>query len=101
MIVKKKFLGGKDKIDTESITFEKFYQVDVYEGKGTLQLLEPNMMQLIIDSDIAAFEFSDSSVALYYTLYNPDQERLDKMLEYGLKIAEQVNRNFPMGKYEK
>lgn len=99
LIVRRNYMGGNDEVDTESVDFEKLYQVDIYEGKGTLQLLDPNMIQLINDSGIVAFEFSDSSVALYYTLYKPTRDQLDNMLETGLKIAEQVDRNFPMSKY--
>ncbi len=101
MIVRRNYLGGKDELNTESVNFEKLYHVDIYEGHGTLQLLDPMMIQLITDSGVAAFEFSDNSVVLYFTLYNPNQDQLDKMLEVGLKIAEQVDRNFPMSKYEK
>lgn len=101
LIVRRDYLGGKDEIDTESINFEKLYHVDVYEGKGTLQLLDPMMIQLIMESGIAAFEFSNSSVALYYTLHKPTLDQLDHMLEVGSKIAEQVDLNFPLGKYEK
>ena len=101
LIVRRNYLGGRDEIDTESHNFEKIYHVDVYNGHGTLQLLDPMMIQLIMDSGISAFEFSDSSVALYYTLYKPSRDQLDKMLGVGLKVAEQVDRNFPLGKFNK
>ena len=99
MIVRRSYLGGQDEVDIESVNFEKLYHIDVYEGRGTLQLLDPMMIQFIMDSEIAAFEFSDSSVVLYHTLHKPKRDQLDNMLKVGLKVAEQVDRNFPLGKY--
>ncbi len=101
MIMRRSFLGGKDKVNVESINFEKLYHIDVYEGRRTLRLLDPMMIQIIMDSGVAAFEFSDKSAVLYYTLHKPNRDQLDNMLKVGLKVAEQVDRNFPLGKYEK
>lgn len=99
--VSKHHLAEADDIDTESRIFEKQYHVDVIDGHGTLQLLEPVMIEHITNSRISSFEFSDQSVVLLYLLANPPVQILDQMLEHGIKIAEQVDRNFPMGKYAK
>ncbi len=101
-LITKRFLGEKDRLDIESNKFEKIYNLDVSRKGSVLQLLDPVMLQLILDSDFPAFEFSDSSVILYsLKIYDLKYEKLDKYLDNGIKIAEQVDRNFPMGKYEK
>ncbi|MFA5135652.1 MAG: hypothetical protein WC505_07770 [Patescibacteria group bacterium] len=97
--ISKRRLAEHDDIDTESRVFEKLYHVDVIDGYGTLQLLEPVMIEHITNSGISSLEFSDQSVVLLYSLSHPPVQVLDRMLETGIKIAEQVDRNFPMGKY--
>ncbi|MFH0805012.1 MAG: hypothetical protein V1916_02340 [Patescibacteria group bacterium] len=99
--VHKRFIGHHDKLDTESVAFEKLYDVDVVREGKVLQLLDPVMMELILHSGISAIEFSDSSIILFHTIFPPTKEDLDKYLDCGIKIAEQVDRNFPLGKYEK
>lgn len=101
LAVYRTFVGNKDTVNTESRQFEKMYHVEARAGHGTLQLLDPVLIELITQSGIAAFEFSDSSVVLYYTMPTLKKDILDTMLDAGLKIAEQVDRNFPLGKYEK
>jgi len=92
---------SKDDVNTESGAFEKRYLVSVERGRGTLQLLEPQMIYLINESNFNIMEFSDSSVAVYFPTSKITLEVLDKVVEKAQKIAEQVDRNFPLGKYEK
>ncbi len=96
----RRFLGHHDTLDTESISFEKMYDLNVPRVGSVLQLLDPVMMELIIQSGISAIEFSDSSIVLIHTIFPPQHEDLDRFLEFGMKIAGQVERNFPLGKYE-
>lgn len=96
VLVTRKFIAGQDTHDTESHSFEDEYNVSS-EEKNILQLLDPVMMDLIHRSKVAAVEISDASVVLYYTLPRIDYEILDSLLEYGIKIAIQVDRNFPLG----
>lgn len=101
MDVYRTYVRKKDEVDTESNKFESLYHVDVNNGRGTLQLLDPVMIEIITESNIAAFEFSERSVALFYTINTISREKIDNMLKVGLKVAKQVDRNFPLGKYEK
>lgn len=100
ILITKKFIAGQDTHDTESRSFEKDYDVSS-EEKNVLQLLDPVMMDLIHRSKVAAVEISDASVVLYYTMPKISYETLDSLLDYGLQIAQQVDRNFPLSKYNK
>jgi hypothetical protein len=99
--VYRRFVQNIDRINTESNDFERLYHVETYSGHQTLQLLDPAMMQILIDNKLTAIEFSDSSIVLYYTMSAPKKEALDNLYDVGLKIAHQVEHNFPLGKYEK
>jgi hypothetical protein len=90
-----------DEVDTEWRDFEKRYDVNNFEDSLALQLLDPQMMQLILDSRVDAIEFSDSSFVMYELNKHTTAEVLDTLLEVGLKIAEQVDKNYPLGKYAK
>lgn len=98
--VSRRDLNEDDIINTESIHFEQRYNIHNTQDSLILQLLDPAMMALIIDSRVDAIEFSDSSILLYELNKHISIEVLDFMLEAGLKIAEQVDRNYPLGKYE-
>ncbi|XOU94632.1 MAG: hypothetical protein ACNFW9_01050 [Candidatus Kerfeldbacteria bacterium] len=100
MDVYRTYVRPKDEIDTESNSFERLYHIDVKNGQGTLQLLDPVMIEIITSSKIVAYEFSDRSVALFYTMHSISRDKIDQMLNVGIKVAEQVDRNFPLGKYE-
>ncbi|XOU94629.1 MAG: hypothetical protein ACNFW9_01035 [Candidatus Kerfeldbacteria bacterium] len=98
--ITKNFLGEKDKLDIESNEFEKLYNIDVSRKGLVLQLLDPVILELILDSGVTAIEFSESSIIIYsFKIYDLKYETLDHMLEKGIKIAEQVDRNFPLSKY--
>ncbi|MFA6098674.1 MAG: hypothetical protein WCV50_02775 [Patescibacteria group bacterium] len=101
LAVNRTYVSNKDEIHTESGQFEKLYHVDIIQGQGTLQLLDPVMIELITNSGVSAFHFSDSSAVLFYTMPAPSLEVLNNMLSNGLKIAEQVDHNFPLDRYEK
>lgn len=96
VLTTRRFLDDYDTLDTESRSFEKLYDINVRREGTALQLLDPVMMELIEHSDISALEFSDSSVALYHTLLPAKQEKLNSYAHWGMKIAEQVDRNFPL-----
>ena len=98
--VSRRDLNEDDVINTESIHFEQRYNIHNTQDSLILQLLDPAMMALIIDSRVDAIEFSDSSVVLYELNKHISIDVLNAMLEAGLKIAEQVDRNYPLGKYE-
>ncbi|MFA6098676.1 MAG: hypothetical protein WCV50_02785 [Patescibacteria group bacterium] len=98
LLVSRRFLEGEDKMDTESGQFERDYDINKDAGIQGLQLLDPVMMELIYNSKIASVEFSDSSVVLCYTQPQMDYEVMDNIMEYGVKMAEQVDRNFPLDK---
>lgn len=91
----KKFFRAPDMLDTESRDFEKTYDVHGMQDSMVLQLLDPAMMSLILDSGAAAVEISDASLVLYHTAEEPDLEMLEKYYTCGIKIAEQIDRNFP------
>ncbi len=97
VLVTRKFIGSRDTLDTESTSFEKLYEISGQRDHSILQLLDPVMMELILHSQISALEFSDRSVVLYHTIPPPRKETLDTYLYWGIKIAEQVDRNFPIG----
>jgi len=93
-----------DELDVESKDFNFKYGLDIEKGCESLQLLDPNMIEILTKFKLTAIEFSDSSVLLceIIELGRIDAEiKLDIFLHWGLEIAEQVDRNFPMGKYEK
>ena len=90
-----------DELDTEGREFEKHYDINNFEDSLALQLLDPHMMQLILDSHADAIEFSDSSLVIYELNKNTTAEVLDTLLNAGLQIAQQVDQNYPLGKYEK
>lgn len=101
LLIYKTHLRNIDNLNIESNEFEKKYHIDVRGGHGTLQLLDPNILHQIINSNLTALEFSDSSLVVYTTKLKPSVNDLNNMLHNALKIAEQVDRNFPLGKYEK
>lgn len=100
LLVAKRNFGTYIDIRTESRQFEKKYRVMANYGEHALQLLDPVMIDLINKSDIPALEFSDYSVVLYYPQLKGDVKLFDNFLDYGLKIAAQAERNFPLGKYK-
>lgn len=100
LLVTRKYLLERDVMDTESKAFEKLYNIDAKREGAVLQLLDPAMIELIMHSKIAAMEFSDSSVVLYNAHVWPMLDTLDILLENGLKIAKQADRNFPLGKFD-
>ncbi len=91
-----RFFDAKDTMDTESGSFEERYDLNTPRAGRVLQLLDPVMIELIDKSDIAGLEFGDRSVALYRTLLN-DPHEFDAMIDSGIGIAEQAERNFPTG----
>ncbi len=106
--VSRGIISAPDDWDTESNAFERGFQINSPNRAGMLQLLDPVMMDLVHHAAIAGLEFSDRSVALYHVCGEgfwgplaPDREKLNSMLYWGMKIAEQAGRNYPMGKYEK
>lgn len=96
--VTKKVIGGDDRMHIESGEFEKKYEIDVYAGAKVYQFLDPGMISLIMESNIMAVEFSGTSIVLYYTLHKASQDILDNLLEFGEKMANQIDRNFPLNK---
>lgn len=90
-----------DELNTEGRDFEKRYDVNNFEDSLALQLLDPHMMQLILDSHVDAIEFSDSSLVIYELNKHTTAEVLDALLNAGLQIAQQVDQNYPLGKYKK
>lgn len=101
IMLTRRFIGAKDMLDTESNKFEEKYEISNVKESWVLQLLDPVLMELAHKSNSSAIEISDSSVVLYYTLSEIDFDTLDIMLKDGIKIAEQIDRNFPLAKYEK
>ncbi len=95
-----KFFGADDTMDVESGSFENRYDLNVKREGAVLQLLDPVMIESLDKSHISGIEFGDSSVVLYLTVINNIGD-FDWMVEWGLKIAHQVDHNFPLGKYEK
>ncbi|XOU94633.1 MAG: hypothetical protein ACNFW9_01055 [Candidatus Kerfeldbacteria bacterium] len=100
-LVTRKYLYDFDKLDTESRYFEKLYDCNIQREGKILQLLDPVMIELIEYSSISAIEFSDSSIVLYSIIFPPKIEKINYLTYWGIKIADQVDRNFPMSKYEK
>ena len=88
-----------DQLTTESRSFESLYDTTDVTDSLVLQLLDPAMMQHIEATRADAIEFSDQSVALYELSEHVTYDVLDAMLEGGLRIAEQVDRNYPLAKY--
>jgi hypothetical protein len=86
-----------DQLTTESRTFESRYDITDVTDSLVLQLLDPAMVQLIEASRADAIEFSDQSVVLYEFSEHVTYDVLDARLEAGLKIAKQVDRNYPLG----
>ena len=104
IMAQKKILSlffNKDDIQTESRMFEGKYMVYVNGDHGTLQLLDPHMIHLLDESNFPIIEFSDSSVAIFLLKQDISSKELDIAISAGIDIAEQVDRNFPLGKYEK
>lgn len=99
--VSKHFLGQKDDMRTEYNAFEKKYHINVPASAKVLQLLDPNMIEIILKSEIGIVEFSDNSVSLIHTIFPPTIELLDRYLNFGKRIVHQLEHNFPLGKYEK
>jgi hypothetical protein len=99
--VAKKFIKHEDVLDIESAAFERKYDISNTQDSQVLQLLDPVLLQYVQESQCAAIEISDSSVLLLFTLSEIPLETLDAMLQAGLKIAEQVDRNFPLASYKK
>lgn len=96
VMVTRKFIAGTDSYVTESRDFEKQYEISQMNDSMMLQLLDPAMMDHIMQSKCAAIEISDASVALYYTLPKISAETIDNMFDHAMKIAVQVDRNFPL-----
>jgi hypothetical protein len=88
-----------DQLNTESRTFESRYDITDVSDSLVLQLIDPAMMQHIEASRADAIEFSDTSIVLYELSEHVTCDVLDAMLEGGLQIARQVDRNYPLGKY--
>lgn len=97
--VSRKDINEEDIINTESVAFEQRYNIHNTQDSMILQLLDPAMMHCIMESRVDAIEFSDSSIVLYELNKHISLEVLNAMLEAGLKIAEQVDRNYPLAKY--
>ena len=89
-----------DEFDTESISFENKYGLNTKREGTVLQLLDPNMIEIFRNNDIPGVEFGDQSLALYIPYCTIKMRDLEKYLLVVIKIAEQVDRNFPLGKYE-
>jgi hypothetical protein len=90
-----------DVLNTESADFEKRYDISNTQDSMVLQLLDPAMMDAIMQSRADAIEFSDSSVVFYEVSKHVTMETLDAMLAGAISIAKQVDRNYPLGKYAK
>ncbi len=97
--VTKKFVKDNDVLETESASFEKLYDISNTNDSQVLQLLDPVLIELIQQSQCSAIEISDASVLLYFTLSEISLDALDAMLQNGVKIADQVDQNFPLGSY--
>ncbi len=94
-------LQEADELDTESRAFEDRYDVNNFDDSLSLQLLDPHMIQLVEESRADAIEFSDSSVVIYELSQHTTTAVLEALLAAGLRIAEQVDRNYPLSKYAK
>lgn len=90
-----KVLPKPDVIDVEYIAYEGLYHTDAPFHGITLQLLDPRMIEILTDSEALAVDFSDTSIVVYTRVWPIDIHHFDLLLEQGLKIAEQVDRNFP------
>jgi hypothetical protein len=93
--VARKYMGTKDSLDIESHNIERFFHINAPEGSASLQLLDPVMLQLMFDSNAVAIEFGGSSFVMFFNTYPIKSEFLDKGLEFGKRIAQQVDRNYP------
>ena len=95
----KKKMGDEDVIDTESNQFEKTYDISRVRDSSILQLIDPSFMSLMLDANPDAVEISDKSLVLYHANPSINYDILDRFLEYGPQLAQQIERNFPMQKY--
>jgi hypothetical protein len=93
-VARKKIQEG-DVLDTESQDFESTFDISETQESGVLQLLDPAMMDCIMQSPADAFEFSDQSVVLYRFSRKVTPDMLEQMCQSGLQIAQQVDRNYP------
>lgn len=98
VIIKSKKMHGEDWLDTESRSFEDDYDISGIRESEVLQLLDPVMIDLIYKSKADAIEISDGSTVLFHAAHKLTYESLDQMLEFGIQIAQQVERNFPLAK---
>lgn len=96
--ITRKSLRESDTLDTESRTFEQRYNTEVIDSLA-LQLLDPHMMQLIVDSRADALEFSERSVVLYEVGVELTSDILDMLFASAVNIAQQADRNYPLAKY--
>jgi len=98
VIITSKKMHVEDWLDTESRSFEDDYDISGIRESEVLQLLDPVMIDLIYNSHADAIEISDGSTVLFHAQKKLDYDVLDRMLEFGEKIAQQVERNFPLAK---
>ncbi len=97
-VTRKKVQEG-DVLTTESRDFEKTFDISGTQESDVLQLLDPAMMDLLLQSPADALEFSDQSVILYRFNRDISAELLEQTLQSGLAIAQQVDRNYPKAKH--
>lgn len=96
-VTRRKIQEG-DVLNTESRDFEKTFDISETQESGVLQLLDPAMMDCLMQSPADAIEFSDQSVVLYRFSRKVTPDMLEQMCQSGLQIAQQVDRNYPKAK---
>ena len=96
-VARKKIKEG-DVLDTESNAFEKTFDISDTQESDVLQLIDPAMMDCLMQSPADAFEFADQSVVIYKFSRDISPDMLEQMLQSGLQIAQQVDRNYPKAK---
>lgn len=102
IIIGRKGVFAFDNIDLESYDFEKKYRIKASNTKHALQLIDPHLMEILLSNPFDVLEISDASIIFYNAkqyIGEKDWKKLDEMIPFAYKVARQIEKNFPLAKY--
>jgi hypothetical protein len=97
--IARKSTNTPSKVRVETNELSDWYNINAAREAENLQLLDPHMLQLIQEAQPYAVEFSGKSIVVVFACFPLTNNKLDSTLQQSMAIADQADKNFPLGVY--